>query len=110
MHLRIKILIWLYIVLLLVEGAMRKWWFPSLADYILVIRDPVVLAIYALAIIEGVFPVNIFTAVIGGLAGASILASLLGGQTNLVVLAYGLRINYLHLPLMWVMGRVMNRR
>jgi hypothetical protein len=110
MHFRIKLLIWLYIVLLLVEGAMRKWWFQGLADVILVIRDPVVLAIYALAVIEGVFPANIFTAAIGALAGASIFASFLGGQTNLIVLAYGLRINYLHLPLMWVMSRVMTRR
>ncbi len=41
---------------------------------------------------------------------ASVAASLLGGHTNLLVLGYGLRINYLHLPLIWIMGRVLTRR
>lgn len=107
---RIKFLIWVYVVLLILEGAMRKWWFPSLADYLLVIRDPVVLAIYGLTIVAGIFPVNRFMGAIAALAAASVLASILTGQSNLIVMAYGLRINYLHLPLIWVMGQVFNRR
>ncbi|MEO7413150.1 MAG: hypothetical protein ABIZ81_07320 [Opitutaceae bacterium] len=111
MHLRLKVLIWVYVILLIVEGAMRKWWFPTMADLLLVVRDPVLLLIYALALAEGVFPTsNLFVGVIAALAGASVLFSFMGGQSNLVVIAYGLRINYLHLPLMWVMGQVFNRR
>lgn len=110
MRSRIKFLIWVYVVLLIVEGALRKWWLPSFADLILIIRDPVVLAIYAFALIEGVFPRNRFMIVIGFLIAASALSSLFGGQTNLIVMAYGMRINYLHLPLIWVMGAVLNRR
>lgn len=106
----IKILIWAYIVLLLVEGAFRKWWLPSMADAFLVVRDPVVLAIYGLALLSGVFPRNMFMAAIGGLIGASVIASVLAGQMNPLVLAYGVRINYLHLPLIWVMGSVLNRK
>ncbi|MEO6569757.1 MAG: hypothetical protein ABIO94_13420 [Opitutaceae bacterium] len=111
MHLRIKVLIWVYVVLLIIEGAMRKWLLPSMADYLLVIRDPVLLLIYALAVAEGVFPTNnIFMGVIGALAGASVLFSFLGGNTNPLVIAYGVRINYLHLPLIWIFGAVLNRR
>jgi hypothetical protein len=110
MHKRIKILVWVYVILLILEGAMRKWWFASFADVLLVVRDPVLLAIYAVAIVEGIFPSNIFTMAIGALAAASVMMSLLAGQTNLIVIAYGVRINYLHLPLIWVIGEVFNRR
>ena len=110
MKLSIKLLIWLYMVLLITEGALRKWAFPSLSDQLLVVRDPVLLAIYALALASGVFPFNRFVLVITVLAGLSAAASFLGGHRNLLVIAYGLRIDYLHLPLIWIMGRVLDRR
>lgn len=110
MHRSIKLLIWLYIALLLVEGALRKWILPSLADPLLVVRDPVVLAIYALALRAGIFPVNRFILALGALAAFSTVASVLGGHMHPLVIAYGLRINYLHLPLIWVMGEVLDRR
>lgn len=106
----IKVLIWIYLILLLAEGALRKWAFPAFSDELLVVRDPVLLAIYALAAAAGLFPANRFIAVIAALAGLSVVASLLGGHRNLVVIAYGVRINYLHLPLIWIMGRVLDRR
>jgi len=106
----IKILIWTYLVLLLTEGALRKWVLPGLSDELLVVRDPVVLAIYALALAAGIFPGNRFIIAVAALAVLSAVASLLGGHDNLLVIAYGLRINYLHLPLIWIMGRVLDRR
>jgi hypothetical protein len=106
----IKVLIWLYLGLLLIEGALRKWVLPSLSDELLVVRDPVVLAIYGLALAAGLFPLNRFTVAIAALAVLSAACSLLGGHRNLLVIAYGLRINYLHLPLIWIMGRVLDRR
>jgi hypothetical protein len=110
MHRSIKILIWVYLALLLAEGALRKWVVPSLSDPLLVVRDPVVLLIYGLALRAGIFPLNRFVMVIGVLAGLSAVASVLGGNTHPLVIAYGLRINYLHLPLIWVMGAVLDRR
>jgi hypothetical protein len=110
MHQRIKFLIWVYVALLIFEGSLRKWWLPSLSEVLLIARDPVLLLIYALALVEDVFPKNNFILVLAGLAGASVLASLLAGQSNFVVIAYGVRINYLHIPLIWVMGAVLNRR
>jgi len=43
----IRWLIWIYFFLLIFEGALRKWIAPSLANVLLVVRDPVLLAIYA---------------------------------------------------------------
>jgi hypothetical protein len=109
-HSLIKTLIWAYIVLLLIEGALRKWVFPSLADPLLVVRDPVLLAIYAVALAKGCFPTNPFVVVAGVLAALSMAFSVLGGHTNILVILYGVRINYLHLPLIWIMGTVLDRR
>lgn len=105
----IKILIWIYYILLLVEGALRKWVFPGQADALLIIRDPVALLIYALAIASGQFPLNKWILAVGCLFFASILASFAAGQTNLLILAYGLRTNYFHLPLIWIMVAVLDR-
>jgi hypothetical protein len=110
MHRPVKHLVWLYIALLLVEGALRKWVLPSLADPLLVVRDPVLLAIYGLALRAGIFPVNRYVIALGVFAVLSVAASVLGGHLHPVVIAYGLRTNYLHLPLIWIMGAVLTRR
>ena len=43
-------MIWRYFVLLIGEGALRKWILPSLGAPLLVIRDPLVLLIYLQAV------------------------------------------------------------
>jgi hypothetical protein len=106
----LKALIWLYIVLLIFEGSLRKWVLPGLAEPLLIVRDPVVLLIYAIAASKGWFPKNAFMVAIAGLIVASIILSFLAGQGNLVILGYGLRTNYLHFPLIWVMAKVLDRR
>jgi hypothetical protein len=106
----LKAFIWLYVALLIFEGALRKWVMPSLSDPLLIVRDPVAIGIYLMAFFTGRFPLNGFVLATFGLAAASIVASLVGGQTNLFVLAYGLRINYGHLPLIWVMAQVLTRK
>ena len=89
----IKVLLWLYLGLLLIEGSLRKWLLPSLADPLLIVRDPVVLVIYALALAAGIFPTSRFLVVAAVLAVLSVAASLLGGHDHLLIIAYGLRIN-----------------
>ena len=106
----LKWAIWLYLILLLTEGALRKWFLPSLAEPLLVVRDPVVLLIYILALAAGVVPRNGFLIALGGLVIASVAFSFLAGQTNMLVLGYGLRTNYLHVPLIWVMAEALDRR
>ena len=45
-------LIWLYLALLIVEGALRKWIVPQFSDALLVVRDPVALAIIVAAFLH----------------------------------------------------------
>lgn len=102
--------IWLYSILIIIEGALRKWVFPSLSHPLLIIRDPVVVCIYILSLSKGCFPKNAF--VVGALALAlfSFVFGILSEHSSLWITLYGLRVNYLHLPLIFVMPAVMTRK
>src|SRR5205823_14992049 len=53
---RLKWAIWIYFFLLIFEGVFRKWLLPQYSDVLLVVRDPVVIVIYMLAIKARLFP------------------------------------------------------
>lgn len=107
-HRSLVLLIWLYFWLLIWEGALRKWFFPSLSAPLLIVRDPVVLLIYAIALAQGVFPLNRYVWAILGLAFLSFTASLSAfGQLGIIL--YGLRTDFLHLPLIFLMPKVLNQ-
>jgi hypothetical protein len=105
---KVVFLIWVYFWLLIFEGALRKWVFPAWSAPLLIVRDPVVILIYMVAIAEGLFPVNRFFVVIAGLAIVSFLASLVIFN-NVGITLYGVRTNFLHLPLIFVMQKVMDQ-
>ncbi len=109
----IRRLIWLYFWLLLIEGALRKWVLPQLSNPLLIVRDPVVLLIYVLAIRDRVFPHNAWVlslAVIGFLSLAVSFIALwpyLPPSRIALVSGFGFRANFLHLPLIFLMPRVL---
>ena len=99
-------LLWLYLLLWVTEGALRKWILPGLANPLLIVRDPVLLLIYGLALQRGVFPRNLFVwwfAVLGTLA---LTASIMTTDVPLMIQLYGLRTGYLHLPLIFLIPAV----
>jgi hypothetical protein len=105
----VKRLIWLYFFMLIFEGALRKWFVPALSTPLLLIRDPIVMVIYALTIKAGLWPKNGWMNAIFGLTLLFVPIGLLhiveGGATPFVF-AYGLRTNFMHLPLIFVMREV----
>jgi hypothetical protein len=105
-HRTVRRLIWLYFWLLLFEGALRKWLVPGLSNALLIVRDPVVVAIYALALRDRIFPTSGFVLWTLILAAFSFLASFSGIGT-FPVTVYGLRANFLHLPLIALMPRIL---
>ncbi|MEI6350725.1 MAG: hypothetical protein WCP06_06425 [Verrucomicrobiota bacterium] len=102
----IRRLLWLYFWLLIFEGALRKWFLPGLAAPLLIVRDPVVIAIYALALQRRVFPRNGFISAIFILSGLNFVASLICNGDYPFVTMYGLRANFLHLPLIFLIPKV----
>jgi hypothetical protein len=105
----IKALIWLYLALLIFEGALRKWYLPSLSNPLLIVRDPVVILIYLMALSNGYFPFNGFVMADVFLALLSFVGGVISPDSNIIVTLIGLRCYYLHLPLIFVMERVMDR-
>ena len=103
----LKSLIWLYLVLLLTEGALRKWVLPGFATPLLVVRDPLVVIIYMVAIPSRKFVINGFVAGCILLAVASFAGSLIATDSNLIVTLIGLRCYFLHLPLIFVMEKTL---
>jgi hypothetical protein len=107
-----KRLIWLYFWLLIFEGTFRKWILPQYSDILLVVRDPVVIAIYLTALKAKVFPRNKFVIWLGVIAILSWLVSLvvlepyLSLKPLILVTGFGFRSNFLHLPLIFVMAKV----
>ena len=105
----IKKVIWLYFLLLLFEGALRKWFLPSLSQGLLIVRDPIVIWIYYLAFQSNIFPTgnkyikNLFIITL-----IFAFISFFFAGTHWATVAYGLRTNFLHFPLIFIMSRVMN--
>jgi hypothetical protein len=110
----IRGLIWAYFVLLIFEGTLRKWILPQFSDVLLVIRDPVVIAIYFLAFRARVFPRNGWVFSLTVIAFLSLAVSFLALWLYLppsrivLVSGFGFRCNFLHLPLLFIIGRVLD--
>ena len=102
-------LVFVYVALWVFEGALRKWILPGLANPLLIIRDPVLLLMYALALAKGVFPRNGFIVWIAVLAGCALVVSMGSTDAPLMVEMYGLRANFLHLPLIFLLPAIVRR-
>ena len=98
--------IWLYFILLIFEGALRKWVFPSFSNQLLLVREPVAAWLLLLAYRSGIFPRNGYVILVIVISLVSILTAMLLGHGNLIVALYGARIFLLHFPLIFIVGKV----
>jgi hypothetical protein len=101
--------IWLYFLLIIFEGALRKWILPGLANPLLIVRDPIALWLIVMAWRRGLLPSNIYMTVIVIIGIVSIFSATLLGHGSLAVALFGARILLLHFPLLFVIGRVFTR-
>ena len=105
----IKRAIWIYFLLLIFEGALRKWVLPGLSSPLLLIRDPVAVWILITAYNKGLFPSNIYVkgAIFVGVIG--IFTSVLFGHGSFPVALFGARAFLIHIPLVFVIGKTFDR-
>jgi hypothetical protein len=106
---RLRTLIWIYLWLLICEGALRKWIVPALDAPLLVIRDPVVMWIYYEAWRNRLLFNNAFFMPNLVLAVATAILATLFGLGNVLVTVYGLRTDYLQIPLIFLIPQILNR-
>jgi hypothetical protein len=104
-------LVWLYLLLLIFEGAFRKW-VPPLSAPLLLIRDPVVVLIYFQALRHGLSFHNLLNLANFILAVLTTMAAAFGivpGFANVLVTIYGILANYIQIPLIFLIPQILNR-
>ncbi|MFI3288614.1 MAG: hypothetical protein SNH55_01265 [Rikenellaceae bacterium] len=100
--------IWLYLFLLIFEGALRKWFLPSLATPLLLVREPIVIWLVMVGLGKGWLQSGYVSAIMI-VSTLSLLLSLAFGHGNVFVGLYGWRIYFFHIPFVFVMGKLLDR-
>lgn len=102
--------IWVYFWLLMFEGALRKWVFPSLSGPLLLIRDPVAVLVYIQAYRCGRISMRTMWPFAVVAAGVILLASaqIVTGINTIPIALFGLRTYVLHLPLIFIIAETLN--
>jgi hypothetical protein len=104
----LKRLIWLYLLLWLFEGALRKWIFPSFSAELLLVRDPLALWIILYAMVRDIWRPNLWIVVLWIIGAMSFFVTL-GLGIYMPVAVVGLRTLCLHFPLIFIIGQVLTR-
>jgi hypothetical protein len=102
----LKKLFWLYFLLLIFEGALRKWVLPGFSAPLLLIRDPVAVLIIVQAYRTNKWPKR-WSAVVGGLVCALLglcIWQMILGNNSWIAAVYGLRSYLLPFPVAFIMG------
>jgi hypothetical protein len=103
----LKKAIWLYFILWIFEGALRKWILPGLATPLLIVRDPVAIYIIYKAFTSKVNFTNQYVVFAWLSTVFCLLYTIMFGHGNLFVGLYGARIMLLHFPLIFIIGSVL---
>lgn len=107
-HLLYRKAIWIYIFLLIFEGALRKWFLPSLATPLLLVRDPIAIWLTIVGLQKGWIKSG-YAKVMMIVASISFFMAIAVGHHNLFVALFGWRIYFFHFPIIFVMGKVLTR-
>jgi hypothetical protein len=113
----IVLLCFVVILLLVGEGAIRKWVAPTQGRLLFFVRDPFVIAVYALALFSGWWPrgrvllnAGLAFGVVGALlAGLQLMTPVTAAGTQALLAVYGWRNYFLYLPLLFVIGATFRR-
>ncbi|WMJ73268.1 hypothetical protein RCC89_08845 [Cytophagaceae bacterium ABcell3] len=101
--------VWLYFFLLILEGALRKWFLPGLANPLLIVRDPVALVLIGISIHRKILVLNPYLLSAFFITLIGFYTALLFGHGSVGVALYGARIFLIHFPVMFIIGTVFTR-
>ena len=106
---QLKKVIWIYLLLLIFEAALRKWFLPFLSAPLLVIRDPIAMWLIYKVWSRGMMPSSklLNGMVLIGLTG--ILTAVIFGHGNLIVAIFGARVLLIQFPMIFVIARVLEK-
>lgn len=101
--------IWLYFILLIFEGALRKWILPQFANPLLLIRDPLVIYLFLSASFNRIIFLNSYLFYAFLITTISFIATIFIGHGNIFVAIYGARIFLLHFPMIFLIGKIFDK-
>lgn len=105
----LKQAIWLYLILLVFEGALRKWLLPGLSTPLLLARDPIAAFILFEAVRVRMLPQSASFYASFVIAYVAITTAVFWGHGNPYVALYGARPFLLHFPAMFVIALALDR-
>ncbi|WP_285060179.1 hypothetical protein [Pedobacter ginsengisoli] len=105
----LKKIIWLYLLLLIFEGALRKWFLPFLSSPLLIIRDPIAIWLIYKVWSRGLLPSSTLLNGMVVLASIGIVTAIVFGHGNLFVAGFGARIFLIQFPMIFVIARVFDK-
>lgn len=101
-------LIWLYLWLLIFEGALRKWILPGLQQPLILVRDPIVIYLVVIGLQRGWIRSG-YAKTMMVASTISLVLTLAVGHHDLIVGLFGWRIYFFHFPMIFVMAKVLTR-
>ena len=104
-----RMCVWSYFWLLYGEGILRKWVLPEYSAPLAVVRDPFLIMAAILCMRAHVFPWNTFSKILTFIALASFIAGLMADSVSIVVVLNGLRTDFLHFYLIFLMPALLTR-
>jgi len=102
--------VWAYFLLLIFEGALRKWVLPGLSQPLLIVRDPVALVLIFQSIRLGIWRPNTMVIFMWLLTTLAFISALIFGHNNILVALYGFRITAFHFPLIFIIGILLDKQ
>ena len=101
--------IWLYFLLLIFEGGLRKWILPALASPILIIRDPLAIWLLIVAWRSGIYTFNRYVVLMYIVSIIALFSAIFLGHGNFFVAVFGVRTLIVHFPVIFIIGKVFDR-
>lgn len=101
--------VWAYFLLLIFEGALRKWVLPGLSQPLLLVRDPIALLLIFQTIKLGIWKPNNYVIIMWLLTTLAFIFALIFGHGNILVAVYGFRITAFHFPLLFIIGTLFDK-
>lgn len=99
---------WIYLVLIFVEGTMRKWFMPGLSSAWMICRDPIVIWT-VLSLMGSKYLKSSVAKSFMSIGVIMMLTTLTIGHQNITVALFGFRIWFFHIPYIFIMSNKLNR-
>lgn len=100
---------WIYLVLIFVEGTMRKWFMPGLSSAWMMCREPIVIWT-VLSLMGSKYLKSSVAKSFMSIGVIMMLTTLTIGHQNITVALFGFRIWFFHIPYIFIMSEKLNRK